>query len=194
MKFLINILLLLLVQPCLPALAGEGDSLIDPDNYRGISADRRAYRIGDPITVVVLETALAESSAGTGAAKGWEISGETYSDDLQHRVGGGVSGNADGTGQTTRQGSLRAQLSVRVIAVENRDLLRVRGEQDIMINGETQTIMIEGLVRSDDIGPDNTVISYRLSEANIEFTGDGVVAESQKQGWVYKILNWMGVI
>lgn len=180
----------------LPALAAAADgSLINPDHYRGVASDRRAYRIGDPLSIIVLETAAAESRARTGTAKDWDFSGQAHRDnDVVHDIGIGFGGRADGTGQTTRQGRLRAQISVRVIEFEKDDLLRVRGDQNIVINGETQTITIEGLVRREDIGPDNTVLSPRLSDATISFTGDGVISESQERSWIYKLFDWMGFI
>lgn len=179
----------------LPCAFANASSLINPDQYRGIASDHRAYRVGDPLTIVVLETASATSSAGTNADREWSIFSNLHRDDeVAHDIGVEVGGNADGAGRTTRQGQLRAQIGVRVISIENGALLRVRGEQAIEINGETQTIVIEGLVRSEDISPDNIVLSPRLSDATIEFTGDGVVSESQRQSWIYRLFSWLGLI
>ena len=51
------------------AIAGDAsESLIDPSSYRAIAADRRAYRVGDVLTVNVLEAVSARSGATTDAS------------------------------------------------------------------------------------------------------------------------------
>lgn len=176
------------------AAAATGGSLIHPDTYRGIAADRKAHKIGDALTVVVLEAAKAESQAGTGAVHDFDVTGTAADSIGTRQFGLGLSGNDDGQGQTSRQGSLTAELTVRVTAVEPNGLLRVKGAQNILINGEKQTIEVEGLVREQDISSANTVLSTRLSGATIHFTGDGVVTESQRHGIIYRFLNWLGLM
>ena len=47
--------------------APSADSLIQPNSYRGLVADRRAHRLGDTLTVIVVEAASASATANTGA-------------------------------------------------------------------------------------------------------------------------------
>lgn len=169
-------------------------SMINPSQYRGIAADRRAFRVGDTLTILVLEAAQAESQADTGAANKFQVQGSLQDGAGTHNVGLGLGGSTDGSGQTSRQGTLQAEMSVRVIAVEPNHLLHVKGEQTIVINGEKQKISIDGLVRDQDIGPNNTVISNRLSDAHIVFEGTGDVGDSQKKNILYRFLNWLGLI
>jgi len=184
-----------LLMPGTPCFADDaGGSLIDADHYRAVVADRRAYRVGDTLTVVVLENATAESDAATNVANDSGVGLEAKDPSADRNLGLNVSGNADGTGKTSRQGQLQAQLSVHVTAVGPNDLLHIQGEQTITINGEAQKITVDGLVRTEDIAQDDTVSSTRLSDAKIEFTGNGVVSESQKTGIIYRFFHWLGLI
>lgn len=176
------------------AAGPASNSLITPDQYRGIAADRRAYRVGDTLTVIVVEAAQAEAQADTGANRQTQVQGSAQNWTGTHTLGLGIGGSTDGAGKTSRQGVLRAELSVRVTAVEPHGLLRVRGNQTITINGEQQKIAIKGLVREDDISADNTIESNRLSDASIEFVGKGDVSNSEKENVLYKVLNWLGLI
>ena len=72
--------------------------------------------------------------------------------------------------------------------------LRVKGQQDIVVNGDKQKLLVEGRVRHQDVGADNTVLSSRLSEAKISYTGDGVLSEKQRQGILTRILSWLRIL
>lgn len=189
-----GLLLLLNSTLCAAADAAPGGSLIDPDQYRGVAADRKAYRVGDTLTVVVMESAQAQSNAATNVANDSGVDVTAKDPSASRGLGLNVSGNADGTGKTSRQGQLQAALSVRVISVEPNNLLHVKGEQTITINGEAQKITVDGMVRTEDIAQNDTILSSRLSDAKIEFTGDGVVSESQKTGVIYRFFHWLGII
>lgn len=193
-KFLFIALMMGAVVMPAHADAAANGSLIHPDVYRGIAADRKAYRVGDTLTIIVLEAAQAESQAGTGASSDFDVTASANDGAGSHELGLGVSGSDDGHAQTSRRGRLQAELTARVVSVEPNGLLKVKGVQNIVINGEKQTITVEGTVRQDDIHTDNTVLSTRLSDATIQFTGDGVVTESQKQSIIYRFLNWLGLI
>lgn len=169
-------------------------SMIDPDTYRGLVADRRAHRVGDTLTVVVTETARAMAGANTGADNGVQLSANTQTIRASHNYGLGLSGDDSGQGQTSRVGTLQAQLAVRVVAVEGDGMLRIHGEQTVVVNGEKQQFVLTGLVRSADISSNNTILSNRISEANIEFTGKGDVSEAQRHSILYRITRWLGLI
>lgn len=169
-------------------------SMINADTYRGLAADRRAHQVGDTLTVIVTETARATASANTGADSSVQLGATTKSRYGTHTYGVGTSGNDAGQGQTSRAGTLQAQLAVRVIAVENDGMLRIRGEQVLVVNGEKQQFALNGLVRSEDISATNTILSNRISEAKIEFTGHGDVSEAQRRSVLYRITRWLGLI
>jgi len=169
-------------------------SMIDPDAYHGLAADRRAHQVGDTLTVVVTETARATASANTDASGAVQLGANTQTHNGSHTYGLGLSGEDAGQGNTTRAGTLQAQLAVRVVAIEGDGMLRIHGAQTVMINGEKQHFALTGLVRSEDISTNNTILSNRISEANIEYTGQGDISAAQKHSILYRITRWLGLI
>lgn len=168
--------------------------MINPDAYRGLEADRRAHQVGDTLTVLVTETARATASANTDAGSGVQLGAAAQYRNLEHNYGLGFNGEDTGAGNTTRAGSLQAQLAVRVIAVEPDGLLRVHGDQTVEINGEKQQFALTGFVRPEDISPNNTILSNRISEADIRYTGKGDISTAQRHSILYRITRWLGLI
>lgn len=178
---------------CLPLLA-DAQSLIDPDGYRALTGDRRGHHIGEMLTVLVVESTNAQSAAGTGADSSTSISGSAGINSHSSKASLGLQGDTSGAGQTSRSGQVRTNVSVRIIDKLPEGLLRVSGEQMVTVNDEKQQIRISGLVRPDDINYNNTVLSYRLADAQIDILGDGVVADSQKQNIVFRVLKWLRIL
>lgn len=169
-------------------------SLISPEHYRSLSGDRRAYYVGDSLTVLVVESTTAVSAAGTDANSKTSISANASDGRHQFQGGLGLQGDTLGAGQTSRRGQIRANVSVRVVEQLDEGLLRVSGQQRITINDEMQQIRVTGLVRPDDISYDNTVLSFRLTDAQIDIVGDGVVTNAQKQNVIYRFFKWVGIL
>ena len=56
------------------------------------------------------------------------------------------------------------------------------------INNGEEFIRLTGIVRAEDIKPDNTVDSPRIANARIQYSGTGTFADNQKVGWLSKII------
>jgi flagellar L-ring protein precursor FlgH len=95
--------------------------------------------------------------------------------------------NFNGTGSTTRSGQLQAAISARVVQVLPNGDLRIEGTKVVTINGERQTLTIGGMVRSHDVSPSNVILSTAIANMDVKFDGKGVVADSNKPGWFYKL-------
>lgn len=173
--------------------ASAQNSLYDEKNFRALAADVRAYRVGDALTVQIVENSAATAGADTGTRRKNEISAELGRAHVPMvSVGVGLGGEFDGGGRTTRSGKLLAQLTVSVKEVLPNGDLQVAGEQLLLINDEQQRINVVGRVRPQDISESNTVLSSRLAEAKITYVGEGELAERQKPSWWRKTLDWMG--
>jgi flagellar L-ring protein precursor FlgH len=96
---------------------------------------------------------------------------------------GGRAGRHDGRAETSRTGTLLANVTCQVIEVLPNGNLRIHGTKQVRVNRETQYLLIDGVVRPRDILLDNTVLSDLIAEARIEFTGAGVLADKQGPGW-----------
>ncbi|HWI12293.1 MAG TPA: flagellar basal body L-ring protein FlgH, partial [Burkholderiaceae bacterium] len=108
-------------------------------------------------------------------------------------ISGNINNDFSGVARTQRAGKLLAQLTVTVVAIDPNGDLRIAGEQLLEVNDEKQMIRLEGKVRSEDIGDNNSVVSNRIADAKIHYVGDGVLADGQKPGLITRILTWLGL-
>lgn len=174
--------------------SSEAANLFKEENYRSLTGDYRARHIGDGLTVLVTENASAAASSNTKTDKSNNGSANLTDPRRQQNYSLGFSENFDGTGKISRTGRLLAQLSVTVTAVEPNGDLRIKGDQNIEINGEKQALTLEGRVRQIDISESNTIPSNRIADAKITYIGDGVLAESQHKGWLSRVFSFLGLI
>ncbi len=164
-------------------------------NWRGLTADRRAYRVGDVLTVQIVESSSAQSNANTTTEKSGGIKLNWLSTTSQRDVALNLADTFNGRGQIQRSGRLVAQITVTVRDVDAQTgLLRIAGEQQILINGERQDIRLEASVRPIDIADNNSVPSTRLADARISYVGDGILGEKQKPGILTRILSLLGIL
>ncbi len=169
----------------------QAQSLIEPERYRALAADHRAYRVGDVITVFVAEATRARSQAATDASSRLELNAGLRTPTTDYNADLGIGGSNSGGAQTTRVGELRTQVSVQVVAVDPDGGLRIEGWQNLTVNGENQRIRLKGLVRPQDVSAQNTVWSNRIANAELELDGVGIVSESQRQSVIYRLFKWL---
>ncbi|MDE2342022.1 MAG: flagellar basal body L-ring protein FlgH [Betaproteobacteria bacterium] len=174
--------------------AGTQDSLINPATYRSLTADRSAHRRGDLLTVLVLDASSASAAANTAANNSVQLGATAQTPRGNYGGTLGFSGSDSGAGQTSRSGEVEAQLTVRVVDTAANGMLKIQGTQAMVVNGEDQSIRLTGWVRPEDISAANTVISSRISDARIEFTGRGDLSRAQRQGLLYRFAKWLGLI
>ncbi|HEY4145292.1 flagellar basal body L-ring protein FlgH [Pinirhizobacter sp.] len=186
-------LLLLTASPSAAAMQ-PGGGMIDPTSYHGLAEDRRAHRIGDTLTVVVVETSRASAAANTASGNDVAFNAGLRTQSRNHSGALSLGASDTGTGQTTRSGAVQTQLAVRVVGLDDNGTLHIHGEQSVVVNGETQHIALNGAVRPEDISSANTILSNRISEARIEFTGRGDVSEPQRRSIIYRFTKWLGLI
>lgn len=183
-----------LAATALVTLSAAAANLYDQTGYRPLTGDRRARHLGDILTVLVVENSSAAATADTRTDKSNDLGVRLATPNKRQNQALGLNENFDGGGRISRSGRLLAQLSVAIVGIEANGDVRVQGEQNLEINGETQAIRLEGRLRPIDISETNTVLSNRISEARITYIGDGVLAESQRKGWLSRILSFLGLI
>ncbi|MGD8176793.1 flagellar basal body L-ring protein FlgH [Marinimicrobium sp. ARAG 43.8] len=159
--------------------------------------DRKALNVGDIITVTLSERTVSSKSSGVSVQKDSSTNfnagpllgsnptfrGNTLETNLtQNREFAGDAG-AD------QSNSLQGNITVTVAEVLPNGGLVVRGEKWITINRGDEFIRINGIVRPEDVAPDNTVPSTRLANAQISYSGTGTLADSQSMGWLSRFFN-----
>ncbi|MFT4171318.1 MAG: flagellar basal body L-ring protein FlgH [Rhodocyclaceae bacterium] len=173
--------------------AAHAESLYSPSEFRALASDGKAYRVGDVLTVQIVENATAASNADTSTKRDNQINANLSLSNNPTIAGGiNIGGDFVGGGTTQRSGRLLAQITVSVREVLPNGLLKIAGEQLLTINGEAQRIGIEGLVRPRDISDGNIVQSTRVSDARVTYEGDGPLSERQRPGWWRQFLDLIG--
>lgn len=173
-----------------PALDG---SLYQQGYAVSLFGDRKAYRVGDLITIVLQESTRSSKNAKTEIKKKSETSlkAPVFGGNVPLNISaelGGTSGFS-GSGGSNQSNSLTGNITVTVQAVYPNGNLLVRGEKWLTLNQGSEFIRVSGIVRPDDISPSNTVSSQRLADARLAYSGTGDLAESNKQGWLSKFFN-----
>ena len=185
------LLWLVLLAFCMPA--SQGQSLFQEDSWRGLTADNKAYRAGDVLTVQVFENSSATSSADTGTRRGNHLAAElSHYGNKVAQTSVAVAGDFDGGGRTQRASRLLTTLTVTVQEVLPGGQLRVAGTQSLTVNEELQRVTLEGLVRPVDISDGNVVQSTRIAQARITYVGEGDLTERNRRAWWRKLLDAVG--
>ena len=188
--FLIIVLVLLLLPYSLKASKFKAAS-------NSLFSDVKANAIGDIITVLIYEDAQASSANQTRGEKAndFEVEGGPGTGPLDFiplfGVSGSNKGTYDGKGAQSRSGSLKASMTVRVVAIRPNGDLVVEGSRVIGINGDKETLTLTGIIRPQDINSDNSVNSYNLADAQITYTGKGPAATAGRPGVLARVLNWI---
>lgn len=177
------------------AVAAHGQSLYEESSFKAPAADVKARRVGDVLTVQVLENSAASANADTGTRRSNNLSVGVTHPNNGPGLGASIAagGEFDGGGRTARAGKLLAQLTVSVKEVLHNGDLRIAGEQSLLINEEQQRINLEGRVRPQDVSDGNVVLSSRIADAKITYVGEGDLAARQKPAWWRQVLDWMGL-
>lgn len=170
------------------------EDIYKANSFRALTEDNKAYRIGDTVTVSIYERTSAETSATTESERGFALSAKAFDNTRENDLGVGIGKNSEGDAATRRNGFVIGTITAQVIGVSESGLLTIAGQQQILLNGEKSEIKIQGQIRRDDINANNVILSNRITNATIEFIGDGVVSEAQKKGWIATIFDWLGII
>jgi len=166
-------------------------------NIPNIYSDQRALHVDDILTILINESAQAGSQSATNTDKehSYNVSGQGGSGllSLLPKFGAtaGTSAKYDGAGSTTREGSLVATISARVIKVLDNGNLVIEGNKTIEVNDEKGIIKISGIVRPMDIQQNNLVYSSNIADAQIMYSGKGIATNGQRPGVLARFFNWI---
>ncbi len=165
---------------------------------RGVQSlfgDVRASKIGDVVTVVVNENAQASNIANTQTQKQNQTSMEGDFGNFLSRLTGKIAANTQnqysGSGQTTSQGRFLTTISARIIGITEDGNFLIRGSKEVETNGEKVTTVVSGIIRGEDISPNNTISSNMIADASIYHEGKGVVKQGNRPGIFTRIINWI---
>ena len=185
----------------LPALSRADSLWTSPtSNERSMFADRKAARVGDIVTIVVSETAATQSSQSKKTNKDGSLDAGVSSFLFPGSRLGTHNGalpstslsagsSFSGGGQVANSQSLSARAAVLVADVLPNGNLAIEGVRVVTFSGETQYIVIHGIIRPDDITSANTIASTNIADVRIEFISEGSLTDAQKKSWLLKLAD-----
>lgn len=193
MKLKQSVLLFVLLAS-LVSVARAGDSMFNEKAYQSLVSDQKAYKVGDALTVLIQESASASSSVDAKANRNMDLGlrGQTLGQQTRG-ITAGTTSSSDGGGQVVRSGRVTAQITVTVQEIAANGEMLVSGQQTVDLNGESQIIAVAGRVRPRDISDSNSVLSSRLAEPHITYSGQGYMADKSQPSIWARFITWIGL-
>ena len=204
-----------------PVVAGAQSLWREGASGASLFTDLRARGVNDIVTVVIVEQSSSSRSANTTTSKDstrtaavnafpsildsvsrrvvkplTNFAGIGYDDPstvLQRSLGLDIKGSAShkGQGSIDRSDRVTGQIAARVVKVLDNGNLVIEGRRAVLVNDETQVITISGVVRAQDVSGSNTVLSTQIADAEIQLVGKGLLADAQRPGILYRVLDWL---
>jgi flagellar L-ring protein precursor FlgH len=189
--------------PHLPERQKTSGAIFQAGHQIILFEDIKARRIGDLLTIKLVERTNASKSAESSATKdnSSTIANPTIlgasplfavPEALPLAVTGANNFETNlssehefkGKGDSKQSNSLQGDITVTIADVLPNGYLVVRGEKRMNLNQGNEYIRISGIVRPSDVAADNTVLSTRIADPTIIYSGDGQVADTNKMAWL----------
>jgi flagellar L-ring protein precursor FlgH len=177
-----------------PAPVANGGIFQASMGYGPLYEGNRARRLGDPLTIRLTETTTAAKSVASKSNKGGDASITPPSSGPlsflnPNALKASSSSTFNGQGNAGQTSSLNSTLSVTIAEVRPNGTALIRGEKQMLLSQGEEWVRFSGIVRLADIDADNMVLSTRVADARIEYSGKGALQQASKQGWLGRFFN-----
>jgi flagellar L-ring protein FlgH len=175
-----------------------GSIWTDSGRLTRMTTDVRAMRPHDLISVVVSEN-LAASTDGTvknsrasnASSSVSALLGNLHAGNaLQNLVNQTSSAGLNAQGTSATNSSLSTTIGGQVIEVLPNGMLVIEAARQVEFSQQTQTIILRGLVRPEDISQQNQVLSTAISSLELEVRGKGIINDyTHRQNVLVRLLQ-----
>ena len=163
--------------------------------YASLVTGNAARRVGDPLTILLIENTTTSKSAGskTGREGGFSLTPPTagplaFLDPNALKASGQSSFKGDGT--ATQTSAFSGTVGVTIAEVRPNGTALVRGEKRLLLSQGQEWIQFSGIVRLADIDPQsNSVRSAQVADARVEYAGNGAIQRAGREGWLSRFFN-----
>lgn len=180
----------------------------DAGSHGTVFLDYKARLVGDVVIVRIVESATASNSNNTSAGKTANYSASVDSlfglpldmgmtnflgsgNAFDPSIGATTNNSWSGRGTKGKADSISATIAARVVEVLPSGNLLIEGQREIVVDQEKQTITIRGIIRPKDIDASNMVASSNIADAQISYSGDGVLTDANRKGWLATFVDWV---
>lgn len=175
------------------AVPAAAENLYKGGAFPAIASDIKAAAVGDAVTIMIFENASASNRVTHRSSKQTQLGGGLSAGSIDERGSLDFGGGFTGTGEVSRSEQLVARITAQVTGMAPNGDMMIEGQHNMLINGENRNIRIRGRIRPVDIMSDNSVISSRIADAEINFDGKGFVSRSAKPGLFNRIFSFLGI-
>jgi flagellar L-ring protein FlgH len=180
--------------PPAPNSAPANGAIFQSAGYAPLTSGTRASQVGDIVTIILAERTNASKSNSAGTDRAGDIG-------LTPPTTGPLSAIAPsdlnmsgkqsfkGKGNAAQSNTLSGEVSVTIAALYSNGTMLVRGEKLLTLNRGDERVQVSGIIRAADISADNRVLSSRVADAHILYTGKGEVARASQQGWLQRFFS-----
>jgi len=187
-----------IVRPIAPQPPTYNNGSLFQGNSLSMFQDPKPYRIGDIVTIKLQESTSASKSAGTNSSKEDSLdlpvptvfgANPTYNGQDILAMSVESAREFAGAGDSSQSNSLTGEITVTVVDILPNNNLVVQGEKWFTLNQGKEYIRIAGVIRPEDVAPNNTLSSSKLADAQIAYSGEGFIADANNQGWLGRFFN-----
>lgn len=163
--------------------------------YAPLYQGTRAARVGDPLTILLVESTTASKAVSSKSGKSGSLGVQPPTKGIISKLldadalKAGSNSSFNGQGNAAQTSSLDATLSVTIAEVRPNGTALVRGEKKMLISQGDEWVRFSGIVRLADIDAENQIASSRVADARMEYTGKGALQQASKQGWLGRFFN-----
>lgn len=159
--------------------------------YAPLYNGNRASQVGDLVTVVLVErTQTTKSTSGSTDREGnigLSLPRFVGINDADLNASGG--GSFNGSGNASQASSIRADLTVTIAEVRPNGTALIRGEKLMQLSQGEEWVQLAGIIRLADIDQDNRILSIRVADARVSYSGAGSVQRASREGWLSRFFG-----
>ncbi|WP_416305608.1 flagellar basal body L-ring protein FlgH [Neptunicella sp. SCSIO 80796] len=171
-------------------------SLFDTNRYTGLFLQKRQYKIGDMVQIILEEDISAQKQQSLKKDKKSKMdlapnltAGFIQVDQNDLNIDHKQSSSFDSSSNSRQSNSLEGTVNVFVNEILDNGNLIVAGEKWIKLNEGAEYVRVYGELRTRDISSSNTISSTKLGNALIEYSSSGTLKDNQQQSVVGKVLS-----
>jgi len=178
----------------------SGHNLIGQFLYsdnQSIYSDIKAHKVGDIITVLIVEDANASNESKRSSSSKSDVGAQGAVEGNLSKflpmfgASSALSSSHNGSEDARQKNKLTGKISATIIKNKDNGVLKIRGSRVLDVNGETNVMKVEGLIRIRDISADNTVYSYNVADAKISYIKSGLANKVAKPGSIQRLTTWL---
>ncbi len=166
------------------------------EKFRSLYSDNKAYKIGDIVTILVVETvSLSQNDSADDKRKGLVSSMVSFIGNVGNlALDKFIPVNADAEGRTQTDNTAKSQVITKIAAmivdIDQNGNLSVEGRKETKVGQDQRELLVQGKIRPSDITAENTVDSFKIADAKIWYNGNVVFEQDpSEQSWVGYILS-----